>query len=128
MIRVVLLVTLLLFPTVLCKQCTLLVVTEINRNNTGPPYDFQTAVKDVKEDAYLIDVMNSAENQGFTYDGTWDSQLGFYIHTIIGLYADGAKKEFWEIMIGLSVESISRSYPLNCSSFCHICLEPRHDL
>eukprot|EP00116_Pleurobrachia_bachei_P010250 sb/3470512/ len=25
-------------------------------------------------------------------------------------------------------ESISRSYPLNCSSFCHICLEPRHDL
>eukprot|EP00116_Pleurobrachia_bachei_P006967 sb/3467229/ len=26
------------------------------------------------------------------------------------------------------VESISRSYPLNCSSFCHICLEPRHDL
>eukprot|EP00116_Pleurobrachia_bachei_P004135 sb/3464397/ len=28
----------------------------------------------------------------------------------------------------LIVESISRSYPLNCSSFCHICLEPRHDL
>eukprot|EP00116_Pleurobrachia_bachei_P002057 sb/3462319/ len=26
------------------------------------------------------------------------------------------------------VESISRSYPPNCSSFCHICLEPRHDL
>eukprot|EP00116_Pleurobrachia_bachei_P015078 sb/3475340/ len=26
------------------------------------------------------------------------------------------------------IESISRSYPLNCSSFCHICLEPRHDL
>eukprot|EP00116_Pleurobrachia_bachei_P009339 sb/3469601/ len=29
---------------------------------------------------------------------------------------------------GIIVESISRSYPLNCSSFCHICLEPRHDL
>eukprot|EP00116_Pleurobrachia_bachei_P011257 sb/3471519/ len=27
-----------------------------------------------------------------------------------------------------TVESISRSYPLNCSSFCHICLEARHDL
>eukprot|EP00116_Pleurobrachia_bachei_P014749 sb/3475011/ len=24
------------------------------------------------------------------------------------------------------VESISKSYPPNCSSFCYICLEPRH--
>eukprot|EP00116_Pleurobrachia_bachei_P016212 sb/3476474/ len=29
---------------------------------------------------------------------------------------------------GSYLESISRSYPLNCSSFCHICLEPRYDL
>eukprot|EP00116_Pleurobrachia_bachei_P013284 sb/3473546/ len=40
---------------------------------------------------------------------------------------------FWEVGIISTlrhhiVESISRSYPLNCSSFCHICLEPRHDL
>eukprot|EP00116_Pleurobrachia_bachei_P004533 sb/3464795/ len=33
-----------------------------------------------------------------------------------------------ETVIKFIVESISRSYPLNCSSFCHICLEPRHDL
>eukprot|EP00116_Pleurobrachia_bachei_P010841 sb/3471103/ len=32
------------------------------------------------------------------------------------------------LLPSLIVESISRSYPLNCSSFCHICLEPRHDL
>eukprot|EP00116_Pleurobrachia_bachei_P015261 sb/3475523/ len=32
------------------------------------------------------------------------------------------------ILLNIEVESISRSYPLNCSSFCHICLEPRHDL
>eukprot|EP00116_Pleurobrachia_bachei_P002376 sb/3462638/ len=44
----------------------------------------------------------------------------------IGLTAE--TKNSGTIASGQIVESISRSYPLNCSSFCHICLEPRHDL
>eukprot|EP00116_Pleurobrachia_bachei_P015172 sb/3475434/ len=43
----------------------------------------------------------------------------WYVHKKIVYFC------YW---ICLLVESISRSYPLNCSSFCHICLEPRHDL
>nr|AFK75438.1 putative secretory peptide-28 [Pleurobrachia bachei] len=125
MIRFVLLVTLLLFPSVHCKQCTLLVVAELNRDSTGPPYSFLTVVKDVskqgefvtltkrtrlyeintsckvKEDATLIDVMESAENQGFTYEASWHGQWGAFIDTVNGVYADSGKRQFWNIMIGL---------------------------
>eukprot|EP00116_Pleurobrachia_bachei_P014032 sb/3474294/ len=37
-------------------------------------------------------------------------------------------KHIKTLSISPIVESISKSYHLNCSSFCHICLEPRHDL
>ena len=54
MIRFVLLATLLVFPTALCKQVTLLVVAELNRDNTGPPYSYLTVVKDVSKQGLVI--------------------------------------------------------------------------
>eukprot|EP00116_Pleurobrachia_bachei_P014135 sb/3474397/ len=116
MIRFVLLVTLLLFPSVHCKQCTLLVVAELNRDSTGPPYSFLTVVKDVKEDATLIDVMESAENQGFTYEASWHGQWGAFIDTVNGVYADSGKRQFWNIMIGLPGE-VMKASPLGVSSY-----------
>eukprot|EP00116_Pleurobrachia_bachei_P005442 sb/3465704/ len=49
---------------------------------------------------------------------------GLFLHGFLAVCRpDKDTKGFLAVL-----ESISRSYPLNCSSFCHICLEPRHDL